>query len=722
MQDDFLDFVRKEQPKIDMKLVEKAYSFAKHAHEGQIRESGDPYIVHPCEVAKILCSMGMDASTMAAGLLHDVVEDTTTTKEELAQEFGQEIAEMVDGVTKISRLEFNSKEEQQAESLRKMLLAMAKDIRVVLIRLADRLHNMRTIGACTREKQMRIAKETLDIYAPLASRLGMYAVKWQLEDLSFKALNPTAYRELEVLVAAHRREREDLVNQTISILQEKLSEAGIHCTIDGRPKHYYSIYKKMHDQDKTFDQIYDLTAVRIIVDTESDCYAALGIVHTLWKPIPGRVKDYIAVPKSNMYRSLHTTLVGPRGIPFEVQIRTWEMHRSAEYGIAAHWKYKEQRQDSNDLDEKLQWLRRVLEWQNETSDSLDFINTLKVDLFSDEVFVFTPKGRVVELPSGANPIDFAYRIHSEVGNKCIGAKVNGRMVQLDVPLQTGDVVEIITSNAAKGPSYDWPTLAKTPQARNKIRTWLKKERREENIEKGKSMFDAACKRIGIPPSALLRNEWLTPLFEKYTISSLDDMYSAIGYGGISTGQILSKLQELYRAENRAREDVGPTEGTAASSVRHKSGGSGGSGVIVKGEEGMLVRFARCCSPVPQDKIVGFITRGRGVSVHRADCSNLKDLKADPDRFIEVEWVTDEKSSYQAELHLEAVEKDRMLVDISNIIQSMNTKLVAINARLARNSVVVISLTVEISNKVQLENLIKQFKKMPEMLKVSRVNA
>ena len=720
MQDDFLDFVRKEQPKIDMKLVEKAYSFAKHAHEGQIRESGDPYIVHPCEVAKILCSMGMDASTMAAGLLHDVVEDTTTTKEELAQEFGQEIAEMVDGVTKISRLEFNSKEEQQAESLRKMLLAMAKDIRVVLIRLADRLHNMRTIGACTREKQMRIAKETLDIYAPLASRLGMYAVKWQLEDLSFKALNPTAYRELEVLVAAHRREREDLVNQTISILQEKLSEAGIHCTIDGRPKHYYSIYKKMHDQDKAFDQIYDLTAVRIIVDTESDCYAALGIVHTLWKPIPGRVKDYIAVPKSNMYRSLHTTLVGPRGIPFEVQIRTWEMHRSAEYGIAAHWKYKEQRQDSNDLDEKLQWLRRVLEWQNETSDSLDFINTLKVDLFSDEVFVFTPKGRVVELPSGANPIDFAYRIHSEVGNKCIGAKVNGRMVQLDVPLQTGDIVEIITSNAAKGPSYDWLTLAKTPQARNKIRTWLKKERREENIEKGKSMFDAACKRIGIPPSALLRNEWLTPLFEKYTISSLDDMYSAIGYGGISTGQILSKLQELYRAETRAREEAADEE-SVPSTARPKSGGSGSSGVIVKGEEGMLVRFARCCSPVPQDKIIGFITRGRGVSVHRADCSNLKDLEADPDRFIEVEWVTDEKSSYQAELHLEAVEKDRMLVDISNTIQSMNTKLVAINARLVRNSVVVISLTVEINSKVQLENLIKQFKKMPEMLKVSRVN-
>ncbi|MGI6316297.1 MAG: RelA/SpoT family protein [Christensenellales bacterium] len=719
METDLLAYIAEKQPKANLALIEKAYRFAEDAHKGQIRESGAPYIVHPVEVARILFDIGMDSSTISAGLLHDVVEDTPVTKEQLLQEFGPEISEMVDGVTKISQLDFDSKEEQQAESLRKMLLAMANDIRVVLIRLADRLHNMRTLQYCPPDKQKRIAKETLDIFAPLASRLGMYAIKWQLEDLAFKAKDPDKYREIENHVDAKRSQREEIIRHTIDILKEKLEEAGIHCSIDGRPKHYYSIYRKMHLQNRPFDQIYDLIAVRIIVDTENDCYTALGIVHTLWKPIPGRFKDYIAVPKSNMYQSLHTTLIGHEGIPFEVQIRTWDMHRSAEYGIAAHWMYKEQRINANDVDVKLSWLRRMLEWQDETSDSMDFINTLKVDLFTDEVFVFTPKGLVIELPTGANSIDFAYRIHSAIGNKCVGSKVNGRMVPLDTPLKTGDIVEIITSNASKGPSWDWLNIAKTPQARTKIRAWLKKERREENIERGKAMFDAGCKRLGVAPSALLRQEWLDPIFTKYTFQSLEDMYSAIGYGGVSPGQVLHRLYEQHRSEDKKETE---TTGEASSVKQTAARGQVTSGIIVKGQSGMLVRLAKCCNPVPQDAIIGFVTRGRGVSVHRVDCPNLQDVGIDPERFIEVDWAMDAASSYQAELYMEVQDKPRLLVDISNIIQAMNTKIISINAHLGKNNVALISLVVEIRNKVQLDNLIKQFHKLPEVIKVNRVKA
>lgn len=719
METDLLAYIAEKQPKANLALIEKAYRFAEDAHKGQIRESGAPYIVHPVEVARILFDIGMDSSTISAGLLHDVVEDTPVTKEQLLQEFGPEISEMVDGVTKISQLDFDSKEEQQAESLRKMLLAMANDIRVVLIRLADRLHNMRTLQYCPPDKQKRIAKETLDIFAPLASRLGMYAIKWQLEDLAFKAKDPDKYREIENHVDAKRSQREEIIRHTIDILKEKLEEAGIHCSIDGRPKHYYSIYRKMHLQNRPFDQIYDLMAVRIIVDTEIDCYTALGIVHTLWKPIPGRFKDYIAVPKSNMYQSLHTTLIGHERIPFEVQIRTWDMHRSAEYGIAAHWMYKEQRINANDVDVKLSWLRRMLEWQDETSDSMDFINTLKVDLFTDEVFVFTPKGLVIELPTGANSIDFAYRIHSAIGNKCVGSKVNGRMVPLDTPLKTGDIVEIITSNASKGPSWDWLNIAKTPQARTKIRAWLKKERREENIERGKAMFDAGCKRLGVAPSALLRQEWLDPIFTKYTFQSLEDMYSAIGYGGVSPGQVLHRLYEQHRSEDKKETE---TTGEASSVKQTAARGQVTSGIIVKGQSGMLVRLAKCCNPVPQDAIIGFVTRGRGVSVHRVDCPNLQDVGIDPERFIEVDWAMDAASSYQAELYMEVQDKPRLLVDISNIIQAMNTKIISINAHLGKNNVALISLVVEIRNKVQLDNLIKQFHKLPEVIKVNRVKA
>ena len=724
---DFLDMVHRDYEKLDTALIEKAYNFAEKAHGGQNRESGEPYIVHPVEVAKILLGMDMDAPTVAAGLLHDVAEDTENSVEALRENFGDEVAQLVDGVTKLSRMEFFSKEEQQAESLRKMLLAMAKDIRVVLIRLADRLHNMRTLGYCSKEKQIRIAHETLDIYAPLAHRLGIFNVKWELEDLSLYYLDPEGYHMLKEQVAMHRNEREAVIEDIISTIRTKLEEAQIKASIEGRPKHFYSIYKKMKQQNKSFDQIYDLTAIRIIVDTVNDCYAVLGIVHTIWKPIPGRFKDYIAMPKPNLYQSLHTTLIGRQGVPFEVQIRTWEMHRTAEFGIAAHWKYKEQRSDSSDMDAKLQWLRQVLEWQNETSDSLEFMNTLKVDLFSDQVFVFTPKGKVVELPQGANPIDFAYRIHSAIGNKCVGAKVNGRIVQLDTPLKTGDIVEIITANNARGPSRDWISIAKTPQARSKIRAWLKKERRDENVEKGKAMLDAAAKKFAVPLSQLMRTEWVEPILTRHGLSTLEDLYAAVGYGGVTTNQVIFRLLEDYRSETRTSQQEEEAEKALHESMHPQPGQAAkkptaSQGIIVKGEGNMLVRMSRCCSPVPPDPIVGFITRGRGVSIHRADCVNLQDIGIDPARFIEVEWAQDAESAYQAELHLDMHDKPGMLVEVSSVISNMNIHMLAINARVDKNNVASITLTVEIHNKAQLDSLIKQFKKMPDMIRVYRVNA
>lgn len=725
---DLLEMIREDYPKLDMAVIEKAYRLAKQAHVTQTRESGEPYFVHPCEVAKILLGLGMDTDTIVAGLLHDVVEDTNMTKEELQQEFGEEVALLVDGVTKISRLQFDSREEQQAESLRKMLLAMAKDVRVVLIRLADRLHNMRTLTYCSREKQVRVARETLDIYAPLAHRLGIYSVKAELEDLALSYLDPTGYRELARLVNMRRQEREESIQEIIAIIRDNLDRNGMEATIEGRPKHFYSIYRKMKTQQKSFDQIYDLTAIRVIVDTVKDCYGVLGIIHTIWKPIPGRFKDYIAMPKPNQYQSLHTTLIGKQGIPFEVQVRTYEMHRVAEFGIAAHWKYKEQRADTSDVDARLQWLRQVLEWQNETSDSLEFINTLKVDLFSDQVFVFTPKGKVIDLPKGANAIDFAYRIHSQIGNKCVGVKINGKMVPLDTPLSTGDIVEVITSNSSKGPSRDWLGMAKTPQARSKIRAWFKKERREENVEKGRAMLESAAKRLTYSLPQLMKPEWLESIYQRFSINSLEDLYAAIGYGGLTSNQVLSRLLEEHRNELRAQQEAEraaemTSEEKQQEEAEKRQAMANSHGVIVKGEPGMLVRFAKCCNPVPQDPIVGFITVGRGVSIHRADCSNLMGMGEHPERFIEVAWGEDvHTSSYNAEIHLEAMDRPGLLVDISNIIQSMNVKLISITARVGKENTANMQMVVSISSKQQLENMIKQFKKMPEMMKVFRVNA
>lgn len=710
--------IRKDHPQLDINLIERAYHFAKNAHEGQMRKSGEPFFMHPCEVASILLDMGMDTDTLAAAFLHDVIEDTEVTYEEIHSQFGENIALLVDGVTKLTRLQFNSREEQQAESLRKMLLAMAKDIRVVIIKLADRLHNMRTLKFRSEASRQAVARETMDIYAPLAHRLGIYTIKWELEDLSLLYLDPEGYKELVDKVAMKRKERENAIETIIESLRQRLAEHDIEATIVGRPKHFYSIYQKMTQQHKAFEEIYDLTAIRILVKTVRECYAVLGIVHTMWKPLPGRFKDYIAVPKPNLYQSLHTTLIGKQGIPFEIQIRTYEMHRTAEYGIAAHWKYKEQRDTDSDMDNKLTWLRQILEWQNETSDAQEFIDTLKIDLFSEEVFVFTPKGDVVDLPKGATPIDFAYHIHSAVGNRCIGAKINGRMVPLGTALKTGDIVEIITTKTGHGPSRDWLNIVRTPQARSKIRNWFKKEGREENIEKGRDILEAAAKRYGYKLPLLMRSEWLEPLYKRFSLNSQEDLYATVGYGGLSSGQVLFRLIEEYKKEQRAQETQ-PAE-KAEDEKPAKEQKSASQGVIVKGEKNMLVRFAKCCNPLPQDPIVGFITRGRGVSIHRLDCVNIKDLDSDG-RLIEVEWDRGIESSYNAELKMVAKDRPGLLVDVSSCIQQANSKIVAINARINKDRTVSINLVLQITTKQQLENLIKSLNKMPETIEVFRVN-
>lgn len=710
----FIHRVKKEYGgKLDAGLIEKAYNFAKAAHEGQARQTGEPYFTHPCEVASILLDMDMDAVTIAAALLHDTVEDTPATPGEIREKFGCEVALIVDGLTKISRVEYGSNEERQAESIRKMLLAMSEDIRVILIKLADRLHNMRTLDACPREKQTAVAKETRDIYAPLAHRLGIFRMKVELEDLALRYIDPEGYeevsRELEE-TAAFRREEMDLV---ISQIRERIEEAGIQADIVGRLKHYASVYRKMREQHRTLQQIYDLSAVRVIVDTVKDCYGVLGIVHTLWRPIPGRFKDYIAVPKTNLYQSLHSTVMGRGGSPFEVQIRTREMHRTAEYGIAAHWKYKEGGTD-NKFDQKLAWLRQILEWQNETSDPREFMDSLKLDLFTTEVFVFTPKGDVVDLPRGATPVDFAYMIHSAVGNKCVGAKINGKMVNLNAELKTGDIVEIVTSNASRGPSRDWLNIVKTPQARNKIRTWFKKEYKDENIEKGQDMLEEAAKRSGLTLSELLRSEWLQKVFKKFTLNSVEDMYAAVGYGGITTGQVMQRLLAEHRKEQKTlRAEEAPAEGKA-----QKKAGAG-RGVVVKGERNMLVRFAQCCNPVPHDEIVGFITRGRGVSIHRKDCPSIADLMSDASRFIDVAWEDDAASAYNARLQLSAWDGPGLIVDIYKAIDAADAHMIEVNAKVSAKGVANMSMLIEIKDKVQLEGLIKGLRKLPEMIDVHR---
>jgi len=705
--------VNQNYSKDDQKFFEKAYAFAEKAHEGQMRLSGEPFFMHPYEVASILVDLGLDISTVVAGLFHDIVEDTDVTLEELSNQFGTETAQIVDGVTKVGKVNFSSKEEHQAEYLRKMFLAMANDIRVILVKLADRLHNMRTLKYQSEEKRLEKAKETLEIYAPLAHRLGINTIKWELEDLSLKYIDEKAYYEIAEKLTDTRAERREYINGVVEEIRKHLKKIHVEAEIEGRPKHIYSIYTKIHKKHKAFEEVYDLIAVRIVVETVRDCYAVLGTVHTVWKPIPGRFKDYIAVPKQNMYQSIHTTVLGRDGRPFEVQIRTKEMHSTAEYGIAAHWHYKEGTSQS-DMDKKLVWLRELLEWQTDTKDSREFMETLKIDFFSDKVYVFTPKGDVKEFTQGATPLDFAYGIHSEIGNKCVGAKVNGKIVPLSYKLQSGDIVEIITSASSKGPSRDWLKVVKTSQAKSKIKNWLRKEYKEENIIKGRDMLEKEARRRGYDLRVLFKPEWLKDIYKKFTLQSPEDIYSAVGYGGITTGQILHKLVEEYRKENKPVYEKPVTQTRTA-----RAGES--SGIIVKGYDDMLVRFAKCCNPVPGDRIVGYITRGRGVSVHRSDCSNVSSEDFESGRMIEVKWSTSEKSSYNVEIQVTAEDRTGLIAEVSNKLFSMGFSITSVNARMGKNRVANMVFGFEISETSQLDMIIKSLKSISGVRDVFRIH-
>lgn len=713
MSDYYKDFLRRHKLEYDAE-VEKAFKIAEQAHEGQFRHSGEPFFTHPLAVADIVADLGLDNTTIIATILHDAVEDTALTTEDIGREFNPEIAKLVDGVTKLKNYDFKTREEQQWESLRKMFLAMASDIRVVIIKLADRLHNMRTLKYQSENKQIEKATETLEIYAPLAHRLGISAIKWELEDLSLKFLHPDEYFEIANKIASTRLEREKQINSVITKLEDKLVEMKIKAEIEGRPKHIYSIYKKMKNKNKVFEEVYDLIAIRIIVSSVKDCYGVLGLVHTMWKPIPLRFKDYIAVPKQNMYQSLHTTLLGDDGKPFEVQIRTYDMHRTAEYGIAAHWKYKEGSKGGNDIDAKLSWLRELMEWQNDMKDSREFMETLKVDIFADNVFVFTPKGDVKDFVNGSTPLDFAYSIHSAIGNKCVGAKANGKLVPLDYQMRTGDIIEILTSNTAT-PSRDWLKFVKTTQARSKIKQWFKKQLKEENIIKGREMLEKEAKRQGYQLHELLNNDWLSVLYKRFTLNSQDDMFAAVGYGSITVNQILLKLIEQYKIANKI--DTGSDE----LKIVKRTGKGSEDDITVKGSTGLAVRFAKCCNPVPGDDIIGYITRGRGVCVHTRDCKNLKEMSVDKDRLIDVAWATDQTASYNVEVQIIASDRPGLMVEISQAMYNANRDITAINAHSAKNGMANISLRSNITSVDDLNDLINKLKNLKGVKDVFRVN-
>lgn len=708
-------------PNADMQLIIKAYNFAEAAHESQVRNSGEKYFVHPFQVALLLADLNMDTATIIAGLLHDVIEDTNISYEKIKEEFGEEVADLVDGVTKLKKLQYKTKQENQAENLRKMVIAMAKDIRVIIVKLADRLHNMRTLEYMTDEKKKEKAIETLEIYAPIAHRLGISKIKWELEDLSLRYLDPENYYSLVEKVSKKRLEREAFIKQITDELYEKLGEMSIKCEISGRPKNFYSIYKKMMYQGKAFEQIYDLTAVRILVDNIKDCYGALGIVHTLWKPLPGRFKDYVAMPKPNMYQSLHTTVIGNKGEIFEVQIRTYEMHRTAEYGIAAHWKYKEGYAKGNNFDDKLTWLRQLLEWQTDLNDPKEFMETLKIDFFTDEVFVFTPKGDVINLPDGSTPIDFAYRVHTDVGNKCVGAKVDNRIVPLNYKLKNGNIVEVITSANSSGPSRDWLKLVKSNQAKTKIKQWFKLKERDFNIAKGKDALEKEIKRLGYRPSDILVDEWLKNVAGKVSISSIEDLYASIGYGSITINQVISKLKEIYS------EHFKPSEKELVESKIQKSQNKSKPrpthGIVVKDIDNVKIKFSKCCNPVPGDDIVGFITRGRGVSIHRTDCPNLSTiLEGQEERSIEVSWDIEKKSSYSAEIQVRATDRPGLLAEIALRVNDADVGLLSLNARTNKDKSVMINMTLEIHDKEQLNELMKRLRRIGNVFDVYRVTA
>lgn len=714
-----IDTIHSYLPQADCEDVTKAYHAAEEAHKEQHRVSGEPYILHPLAVAQILADMKIDTTTITAALLHDVVEDTACTLEDLRREFGREVAFLVDGVTKLSRLNYRTKEDQQLNSMCKMFLAMAKDVRVVVIKLVDRLHNMRTLRYMRSDKQKRIAQETLEIFAPLAHRLGIFNIKWELEDLSFRYLEPDKYYDLVDQMKQKRHVREEIVNEAIDVLRKALDDAHIHCEINGRPKHFYSIYKKMKKDNRDLSQVYDLFAIRVIVDDVKDCYGVLGIVHSLWKPLPYRFKDYIAMPKPNNYQSLHTTVIGTRGQPVEIQIRTWEMHHIAEYGVAAHWRYKEGNQTANKdaFDEKMGWLRNLLEWQD-TSNPQEFVNALKLDAFSDEVFVFSPRGDVIDLPQGAIPIDFAYRIHTDVGHRCVGAKINGKIVPLDYRLKNGDIVEIITSKTGK-PSLDWLNIVGSSESRSKIRNWFKKENREENIEKGLEALERECKRLNHDWKTLNVGGRLGRVAKQMNAGSEDDLAAAVGYGGFAVNTVLIKLLELQKKDLQKQEEQNTSLVMLEKLKPRKPVKHSGTGILVKGEPGLLVRLAKCCSPVPGDPIIGFITRGRGVSVHRADCPNVTHGQSDVDRLIDVEWDYEGDERFEVNMEIVAYDRTGIMAEIMAALAEMKISILSINAKTSDTKNVVIHMGISIKDLAQFEFITTKIRRLKDVYAVER---
>ncbi len=717
---EFMEYIHTYLTDDECNQVLKAFELADKAHEGQLRASGEPYIMHPLAVAEILAHLQIDHITLMAALMHDVVEDTSYSKEDLENMFGSEVAFLVDGVTKLNQFQYETKEDRQMENYRKMILAMAKDVRVVVIKLGDRLHNMRTLKHMRSDKQKRIAKETLEIFAPLAHRLGIFNVKWELEDLSFRYLEPEKYYDLVDQMKQKRQAREDIVNDTMSQLTKALGEAHIKADIKGRPKHFYSIYKKMKKDNRDLSQIYDLLAVRVIVDTIPDCYAVLGIAHSLWKPLPYRFKDYISMPKSNMYQSLHTTVIGTMGQPVEIQIRTWEMHRVSEYGVAAHWRYKEGNKNGDkDFDQKVAWLRQVLEWQD-TSNPTELVNALKLDVFSGEVFVFTPKGDVVKLPIGSVPLDFAYRVHTDVGHRCVGAKVNGKIVPLDYTLQNGDIVDIITSKTGR-PSLDWLNIVGSSESKSKIRNWFKRENKAENIEKGLEALEKEAKRLNYSWKELIGDNRLQQVTKQLKAGTEEEMFAACGYGGIPVSTVLLRLIELYKKSKEAEESKRSTEQIIEKlKAQGPKTTKNGTGVLVKGEAGVMVRMAKCCSPVPGDDIIGYITRGRGVSIHRSDCTSLGHTPEDLERMIEVSWDGSSGESFHVGIDIQAYDRNGLLMEVMAVLSELKITITNINAKVQEDTKTVsINVVVDIRDISQLDFVMTKLRRIREVYTVQR---
>lgn len=722
---EILDKVKKNKRWPDTKIIQKAYNYAVEHHGDQKRKSGEPYIVHPVNVAYTIADLGLDEKTICAALLHDVVEDTDATLEDIENEFGKEIAEMVDGVTKLKQIKYASIEEHQVENYRKMFLAMGKDIRVIIIKLADRLHNMRTLQYLRKDRQIAISQETMQLYAPLANRLGLYSMKWELEDLGFQYLYPKEFDELVRGIEQKREERLKFIEKIIKDIKVQLKKQHIEAEVTGRAKHLYSIYRKMKRDNKTLDQIYDLFALRIIVNSVKDCYASLGVVHEMYSPMPGRFKDYIAVPKTNMYQSIHTTLLGEKGTPFEVQIRTWDMHKVAEYGIAAHWAYKEANYGSkkgqqivNVNEDKLAWLRETLEWQQELQDPQEFLETLKTELFEDEVYVFTPKGSIKVLPRGATPIDFAYSIHAEIGNHMTGAKINSKMVPIITPIKNGDIVEIITSENSKGPSLDWLKFVKSTSAKSKIQQWFKKERKAENIEKGKDAIERELKRIGIEYSDLFKVEYINPMLERYKFKNLEEMYAATGFGTISATKVIARMLIEYRKEHKEEETIEEKIEELAKRRTNKAKTSS-LGIVVKGIDNCLVKLSKCCNPLPGDEIVGYITKGRGVSIHRKDCVNVNELLKEENRIIDVAWAEEEKATYTVEIEILANDRQGLLGDIVQKVNDSKEKLLTVSAKTTKDRTAITKLSIQVDSLESLHKIIRELKKVDSVYEVTR---